>query len=201
MNLFYATTRFITSATQCNQFPEDKGNEVAFAGRSNSGKSSVINAICRQKTLARISNTPGRTQMINFFQVNTQHRLVDLPGYGYAKASIVKRRQWQALIERYLIHRKCLRGIILVMDIRHPLTPFDWQMLDWCSYYKFSVYILLNKADKLSHSRSLSAVQTVKKTLADRNVGLQAFSAVKKSGLDKVYDVLDRWLCDHESGP
>ncbi len=199
MGLSYSTTRFMTSAIQRNQFPEDKGSEVAFAGRSNSGKSSVINTLCRQNGLARTSNTPGRTQMINFFQITPQHRLVDLPGYGYAKAPASKRHHWRALVECYLTQRNSLNGIILVMDIRHTLTAYDRQMLEWCAHYRFSVHILLNKADKLNRAQVFNAVQTVQNALAGSNFGVQAFSVTKKSGLKDAYNVLDLWLCHHDS--
>ena len=132
MSLDYHNTRFIKGATQCQQLLDESTVEVAFAGRSNSGKSSTINVLCGRKDLARTSKSPGRTQMINFYQVTSTARLVDLPGYGYAKVPQSVRRKWRSLLECYLNQRACLRGIILVMDIRHPLTPYDWQMLEWC---------------------------------------------------------------------
>ncbi len=199
MTICYSTTHFVTSVTHSNQFPEDIGREVAFAGRSNSGKSSVVNAICGQKKLARISKIPGRTQAINFFQVTDERRLVDLPGYGYAKVPDSIRRQWRKLLEHYLSHRQSLRGIMLVMDIRHPLNEFDQQMLEWCSYYEFSATILLNKADKLNRGQVRHTIDAVQQRLADKSIGVYAFSATQKSGLIDAYRVLNRWLWEEEA--
>lgn len=199
MNICYTTTQFVSSATHSSHFPKDIGREVAFAGRSNSGKSSVVNAICGQKKLARISKIPGRTQMINFFQVTDERRLVDLPGYGYAKVPDSKRRQWRILVEHYLSRRRSLRGIMLVMDIRHPMNEFDQQMIDWCNHYEFSANILLNKADKLNRGQVRRTIDAVQQSLVDTNISVSAFSATKKSGLVDAYRVLDQWLWEDET--
>ena len=152
---------FKTSAARPSDLPADTGNEVAFAGRSNAGKSSVLNRLCGRKQLARTSKTPGRTQLINFFALSATASLVDLPGYGYAKASQRKQQQWADLIEYYFANRLALRGVMLVMDIRHPLQNMDWSMLEWCIHYSRDVHILLNKADKLTRNQALQQLQRV----------------------------------------
>lgn len=197
MKINYDQANFLTSATRGNQFVEDFGAEVAFAGRSNSGKSSALNTLCRQKALARISKTPGRTQMINFFQIDSQHRLVDLPGYGYAKVPESTRLRWRNLMKRYFEHRESLRGILLIMDIRHPLTPYDWQMIEWCQYYNYRIHILLNKADKLKRGPALNTLQRIENIIKDKNISIQTFSATKRKGLEEAYSVLDLWLIEH----
>ena len=163
MSIDYRNTRFIKGAMQCKQLLEETTAEVAFAGRSNSGKSSTINMLCGRRDLARTSKTPGRTQMINFYQVTPEARLVDLPGYGYAKAPQSIQRKWRSLLECYFNRRTCLRGVILVMDIRHPLTPYDWQMLEWCNHYGYELHILLNKADKLKRGMQIDTIRSVDK--------------------------------------
>ncbi|VAW65945.1 GTP-binding protein EngB, partial [hydrothermal vent metagenome] len=146
---YYRRASFLTSASQPSQFPEHAMLEVGFAGRSNAGKSSAINTLCDQKALARISKTPGRTQLINFFPFDDERCLVDLPGYGYAKVPEKMRREWQKLMESYLGERQQLRGLIIIMDIRHPLKDYDVQMLEWCEDMNTPAHILLTKADKL----------------------------------------------------
>ena len=190
----YHNASFLTAVARIEQLPEDKGAEVAFAGRSNSGKSSAINVICQQKSLARTSKTPGRTQTINFFRLDSNTRLVDLPGYGYATAPERVRRHWHKLIEYYLARRQSLRGLILVMDIRHPLSRFDWQMLDWSQFQGLPVHVLLTKADKQKRGQAMQSVHTVTHVLDHDCVGVQAFSAVKRVGVNEVLEVLDRWL-------
>ncbi|MCG8012486.1 MAG: ribosome biogenesis GTP-binding protein YihA/YsxC, partial [Candidatus Thiodiazotropha weberae] len=131
MNPYYHRAHFLKSAAKLSQSPIDQGYEIAFAGRSNAGKSSALNTLCNQKSLARTSKTPGRTQLLNYFELDEQRRLVDLPGYGYAKVAESIKKQWQQNLANYIEHRQCLKGLILLMDIRHPLTPFDLQMLQW----------------------------------------------------------------------
>jgi len=198
----YSATRFLTSVHEFRQLPPERGAEVAFAGRSNAGKSSALNAITRQKALARISKTPGRTQLINFFQVEADRYLVDLPGYGYAKVPEAMRRHWRELLERYLGERRVLRGLFLLMDIRHPLTPLDRQLLDWCRRRRLPVHILLTKADKLKRGAAQVTLQTVRRTLAAEYplVSLQLFSAVEGTGLDEAHARLDEWL-DYTANP
>ncbi len=194
MSRHYQQARFLSSAAQGTQLPPDHGHEVAFAGRSNCGKSSAINALCQQRRLARTSKTPGRTQTINFFGISENTRLVDLPGYGYAKVGASQRRRWQGLIETYLTARRSLQGLVLVMDIRHPLTDYDRQMLDWCGHRRLAVHILLTKADKLKRGPALNTLLNVRRELDDSVVSAQLFSALDKTGLDEAYAVLDHWL-------
>lgn len=194
MRSSYHNASFLTSVAKPDQLPEDTGAEVAFAGRSNSGKSSVINVICQQKSLARTSKTPGRTQTINFFVLSPHRRLVDLPGYGYATAPEKVRRSWQKMIEYYINRRQSLQGLILVMDIRHPLSDYDWQMLNWSNHQRLPVHILLTKADKLKRGQAMNAVRTVMKALNNGVNGVQSFSALTRFGLNEVQEVLDLWL-------
>ncbi len=196
MNPYYHRTHFLTSAARLAQSPPDEGMEVAFAGRSNAGKSSAINTLCQQKALARTSKTPGRTQLLNFFILDPKRRLVDLPGYGYAKVSESIKRQWQAELAAYLEQRRSLRGLILLMDIRHPLKEFDRQMLDWCSHRGLPVHILLTKADKLKRGAASKTLLQVRKELAPygKEVTLQLFSSLNRQGVDEAHALLDRWL-------
>jgi len=193
---YYRRASFLTSASQASQFPELDGLEVAFAGRSNAGKSSAINTLCDQKALARVSKTPGRTQLINFFGLDEQRSLVDLPGYGYAKVPEKVRREWQKLMESYLGKREQLGGLVVIMDIRHPLKEYDLQMLDWCAEMQTPVHIVLTKADKLKKGPARSQVLMVKKEIAKAgfDVSVQMFSALKKTGLEELQAVLDGWF-------
>ncbi|MBD3670302.1 MAG: YihA family ribosome biogenesis GTP-binding protein [Gammaproteobacteria bacterium] len=192
----YQQSAYLTSAHNLGQCPDDQGDEVAFAGRSNAGKSSAINAVVSQKSLARTSKTPGRTQLLNFFGVDETHRLVDLPGYGFAKVPAKMKQAWVRLMEGYLQQRQSLRGLVLVMDIRHPLTEFDWQMLAWCQHVQMPVHILLTKADKLKFGAAKTALLQVQKTLKAEGIdaGVQLFSATKRQGLEEVRAVLDMWM-------
>jgi GTP-binding protein len=192
----YQQASFITSASNLKQCPEDSGVEVAFAGRSNAGKSSAINTLVAQKALARISKTPGRTQLLNFFAVDEQRRLVDLPGYGYAKVPPKMKDQWVKMMEGYLQKRQSLRGLVLVMDIRHPLTDFDRQMLSWCHEVQMPVHILLTKADKLKFGAAKAILLQVQKTLREQGLeaSVQLFSALKRDGVEEAREVLNRWM-------
>ncbi len=196
MNPIYHQAHFMISAAQLSGVPADQGLEIAFAGRSNAGKSSAINTITRQKSLARTSKTPGRTQLLNFFAINEDHRFVDLPGYGYAKVPEKIKKQWYQLLEDYLHNRKSLCGIILVMDIRHPLTKFDWQMLNWCEHASVPLHILLTKADKLKYGAAKNTLLKVEKELKtlELPVSIQLFSALKWMGIDDAHKVFDDWL-------
>lgn len=201
----YRQASFLLGAASAKQFPTDEGFEVAFAGRSNVGKSSALNVLTGQRGLARVSKTPGRTQQINFFTLDHQRRLVDLPGYGYAKVGEEQRRDWARLVDTYLNTRSCLRGVVLLMDIRHPLTDFDAQMLDWCRHSQKATLVVLTKADKLSRSQALQAVNAVERALqqpADSEGHVAAvgsepvlmFSSLKKIGVDVLRSQLDHWL-------
>ncbi|MET0094296.1 MAG: ribosome biogenesis GTP-binding protein YihA/YsxC [Sedimenticola sp.] len=196
MNPFYHQARFLTSAAKLNQSPADEGIEVAFAGRSNAGKSSAINTLCQQRNLARTSKTPGRTQLLNFFALDEQRRLVDLPGYGYAKVAEKVKLQWQKELAAYLEQRQSLRGIILLVDVRHPLKEFDQQMLDWSAQIDLPVHILLTKADKLKHGAASKALLQIRKAVAPlgEQVSVQLFSSLKRQGVDQAHSVLDQWF-------
>ena len=189
----YNRTVYLYSAHRLAQLPADTGKEVVFAGRSNTGKSSVINALAGQKGLARTSRQPGRTRQINFFSVDTDTRLVDLPGYGYARAPLPLRQQWGQLINAYLERRCCLVGLVLIVDIRRCLTELDRQMLNWCENSDLPVHILLNKTDKLSRHAARQALFTLENNCTDKN-SIQLFSAAHKQGLEELYRVLNRWL-------
>lgn len=196
--LNYQASRFLTSAPTLARCPPDDGAEVAFAGRSNAGKSSAINALTRQKALARTSKTPGRTQLINFFTLGEDagHRLVDLPGYGYAKVPEQVKLEWQRHLSDYLRRRGSLRGLVLVMDVRHPLTEFDQTLLGWADEVDMPVHILLTKADKLKSGAAKSALQQVRSRLREWEdlVSIQLFSALRKQGIEEVHERLDQWL-------
>lgn len=203
MNAIYQQIRYVTSVYDAGQLPPETRAEVAFAGRSNAGKSSAINVLCQRKGLAQISKTPGRTRTINFFSIDSQRYLVDLPGYGYAKLPAAMRAHWQSLVEHYLRRRRSLRGLIVMMDIRHPLTDSDWQLLSFCAKLDLPLHILLTKADKLSRGAAISSVGKAQRLLRERGVeaGLQAFSALKHEGLEEANKVLNRWLdlqTDHQ---
>lgn len=193
---YYRQASFLTSAARLEQAPPDAGYEVAFAGRSNAGKSSAINTLCEQKALARTSKTPGRTQLLNFFALDEERRLVDLPGYGYAKVAVDIKRDWQGSLADYLERRRSLRGLIVLMDIRHPLKDYDRQMLDWAASIGLPVHVLLTKADKLKRGPAASTLLATRRELAayGDQVSAQLFSALKRSGVDAAYAVLDEWL-------
>lgn len=192
----YRKARYLTSAKQVAQAPPDQGAEVAFAGRSNAGKSSAINALTDNRSLARTSKTPGRTQLINFFTLDAQRRLVDLPGYGYARAPETVKRQWRSAMEHYLAQRLSLRGLVLVMDVRHPLTDFDRLLLNWCQHAGLLVHVLLTKADKLGRGPAAMTLLQVRRDLASEQIvsSVQLFSALKRDGLETLKAVLDDWL-------
>lgn len=194
----YRAAHFTTSAASLTQLPHDQGMEVAFAGRSNAGKSSAINKITCQKSLARTSKTPGRTQLINFFDLDDQRRLVDLPGYGYAKVSEEIKLRWQRTMEQYLVNRQSLRGVILLMDVRHPLKEVDQQLLSWCQHVGMPVHVLLTKADKLKRGQAQNVLLQVRRSLKESypggQVSAQLFSSLKGTGLEDIYRVLDQWL-------
>jgi GTP-binding protein len=192
----YQRTSFQLGAPNTRQAPPDIGMEVAFAGRSNSGKSSALNVIVNQKALARTGKTPGRTQHINFFRVDDHRRLVDLPGYGYARVPKEVKARWERAIEQYLETRQSLRGVILLMDIRHPLKDFDQQVLAWCRSADLSLHVLLTKADKLKRGPAGAVLLEVRRQLADLHPAatVQLFSALTPAGTDEAREILDQWL-------
>ncbi len=195
-NQYYRRASFLISAGQPQQFPRDDGAEVAFAGRSNAGKSSAINALCGNKNLAKTSKTPGRTRLINFFTLDPHRRLVDLPGYGYAKVSDKMKKEWQQLLQAYLQQPESLRGLVIIMDIRHPMTEFDRQMLAWCQYYRLPAHVLLTKADKLKRGAQQARLLAVKKMLQESgsDATVQIFSALRQIGLTEFVAKLNEWL-------
>lgn len=194
----YRGASFLTSASKLSQCPEDSGWEVAFAGRSNAGKSSAINSLTENTKLARTSKTPGRTQLINFFSLSEQQRLVDLPGYGFAKVPLAVKREWTRQLENYLQKRQSLRGLVLLMDVRHPLQAFDQQMLTWAVTAGMPVHILLTKADKLKNGPARSTLLQVQKDIRQHGelVSAQLFSALKHSGHKELIAVLNTWLTE-----
>ena len=187
------SAQYLLSVHQPSQLPVDSLCEVAVVGRSNAGKSSALNAICAQGKLARTSKTPGRTQQLVYFQVAPQRYLVDLPGYGYAEVPGALRDHWRGLIDGYLRQRQSLRALMIVMDIRHPLRPFDQMMLEYAGPRGLAVHVLLTKADKLPRGQQAKALQAVSKEL-EPTVGVQLFSASSKLGVEQARDVLANWL-------
>ncbi len=196
MNKLYRQATFLLSAPSLRQAPEDEGLEVAFAGRSNAGKSSAINTLTDIKSLARTSKTPGRTQQLNFFTLDEQRRLVDLPGYGYAKVSEATKKKWQQYMTEYLIKRQSLQGLVLVMDIRHPMSDYDREMLSLCHHANLPVHVLLTKADKLSKGPASNTLHAVAHEIENMGItaSLQIFSSHSKTGIDDIHQVLDEWL-------
>jgi GTP-binding protein len=194
----FTNTKFIGSFPSYEDLPLDKGDEIAFCGRSNSGKSSVINALTKNKKLAKTSKTPGRTQAINLFCLrgDESKRLIDLPGYGYAKVSKSKRQEWGLVIDEYLNMRKSLKGLVIIMDIRHPLKESDRMLLDWCQETQTPFLILLNKADKFSKNKSYNEQEKIKKLLGEIGVfhEIIAFSSKDFLGLDDVNTCLEKFL-------
>ena len=191
----YSKAVFLKSAARVIHLTDDLGYEVAFAGRSNAGKSSALNCLTGIKNLARTSKTPGRTQLINLFSIDDDRRLVDLPGYGYAKVPKTVKEEWQKHLAHYLEIRKCLKGLILLMDIRHPLKELDLMMVDWSLNRELPVHILLTKADKLSKSDVKNAVLKVRQyyELADHLISVQSFSSSKREGLEELISRLNQW--------
>jgi len=188
----YRQAHYVISAHNLKQLPEDVGLEVAFAGRSNAGKSSAINTLTDQKSLARTSKTPGRTQQIVIFDIDEQRRIADLPGYGYAKVPEKLRAHWRHVMQLYFNQRNSLRGVVLVMDIRHPLRPFDEQMLSWCESSGVSCHVLLTKADKLKRGPAQATLLKVRKFLPF-GATAQVFSAKNREGLSELIRQLNGW--------
>lgn len=186
---------FLTSSPDLKRCPPMDGAEVAFAGRSNAGKSSVLNQLTGNRRTAKVSKTPGRTQLLNFFDVRTGGRLVDLPGYGYAKAGKEAQKAWQSAVNQYLSYRDALAGIILVMDIRHPNQAFDQEMLSWAEASELPIHVLLNKADKLSFGAQKQAVTKIQNLYKTHpTASFQSFSAVRGQGKPELIGTLLQWL-------
>ena len=187
---------FRLSAQNATHLPPDVGAEVAFAGRSNAGKSSALNTITGRKGLARVSKAPGRTRLINFFTIDDQHSLVDLPGYGYARVARSVRAEWDEMVGNYLHERECLRGVVLIMDCRHPLTDYDEALLEFCAENSLPVHVLLSKSDKLSKNERLNTLRAVRARLAQQGAGAtaQLFSALSGEGVDEAQAQIAGWL-------
>lgn len=192
----FQNATFYTSVNDARDLPLHSGIEVAFAGRSNAGKSSAINTLTNRNRLAFVSKTPGRTQQINFFQLNTEHFFVDLPGYGYAKVPYSVRQYWEKLLSDYLQTRESLKGLVLIMDIRHPLKSLDIQMLDWFAPTGKAIHILLTKADKLSRQQANITLKEVTLYLrkAYPQCSVQLFSSLAATGVEDATIVINEWL-------
>jgi GTP-binding protein len=195
MQNVYRQTKFLLSSPELEKCPEDKGYEVIFIGRSNSGKSSVINTLSDNKKLAMVSKTPGRTRHLVFFSIDKDRRLVDLPGYGYAKISNEIKKTWNKNLNRYLTRRKCLSGAVLIIDSRSLIKPFDQNIINWCVDVNLPTQILLTKADKLSKQKLNKAkLEVINATSKYPNINVQSFSSLKKQGLTELYNSLDAFF-------
>ncbi|MET1254904.1 ribosome biogenesis GTP-binding protein YihA/YsxC [Aliikangiella maris] len=191
----FRVARYLMGAAQVDQLPPDEGIEVALAGRSNAGKSTALNAITEQKSLAKTSKTPGRTQLINLFCLNDGSRLTDLPGYGFAKVAKSVKEQWQTTLSHYLQKRRCLQALVIFMDIRHPLKETDKQIIQWAVAANIPIHVVLSKADKLKSGARKASMLAVNKHLArlSPEITCQIFSATHKIGLDQLIDKLKTW--------
>ena len=194
INLTKAT--FTISAPDIRKLPADNGIEVAFAGRSNAGKSSALNTLTNQRGLARTSKTPGRTQLINVFDIGDNKRLIDLPGYGFAKVPLAMKEKWQKALGEYLQERDSLKGLVVLMDIRHPLKDLDTDLIEWAADSDLPVLALLTKADKLSQGKRSAEVLAVRKKLAELNadITVQAFSSLKRTGVEQANQIICEWF-------
>jgi GTP-binding protein len=194
--IHYQNTHFITSAPDIRHLPEDEGIEIAFAGRSNAGKSSALNRLTNQKSLAKTSKTPGRTQLINLFKVDENCHIVDLPGYGFAQVPLELKNKWQKSLGEYLQKRECLKGIVVLMDIRHPMKDLDQQMIYWAVDSDIPVQVLLTKADKLKSGARSAQLQKIRKESKGfgGDVAVDLFSSLKGIGVDQLRAKLDSWF-------
>lgn len=200
-SLNFQTAQFLTSAPSILECPPEEGVEVAFAGRSNAGKSSAINSLTRNNKLARTSKTPGRTQLINYFSLhnNEKIRLVDLPGYGFAKVPLKMKQTWERNMGDYLQKRESLQGLVVVMDVRHPMQESDHQLIDWAVFAELPVHLLLTKCDKLKRGAANNTLLTIEKQLRNRAiddlVSAQLYSSLKHAGIEKLEQRLNSWMC------
>ncbi|GAA5187087.1 ribosome biogenesis GTP-binding protein YihA/YsxC [Ferrimonas gelatinilytica] len=196
----FRRAHFVTSAPDIHHLPDDQGMEIAFAGRSNAGKSSALNTLTDHRGLAHTSKRPGRTQLINVFRLDDDKRLIDLPGYGFAKVPLEMKLQWQEKLAQYLEERRCLKGLVVLMDIRHPLKDLDFNMIRWGVAAQMPVLVLLTKADKLKQAEKQKTLRTVKATLAELEgeVTVQLFSSLKGTGREPALAVLNGWFQRHD---
>lgn len=192
---------FTISAPDIRKLPEDSGIEVAFAGRSNAGKSSALNTLTNQRSLARTSKTPGRTQLINVFEIGNNKRLIDLPGYGFAKVPLEMKKKWQKALGEYLEKRQSLKGLVVLMDIRHPLKDLDMDLIQWAADSELPVLALLTKCDKLSQGKRSAEVLKVKKALTPLNadIKVQAFSSLKRTGAEQADAIICDWFSQDDA--
>ncbi|EJN6828412.1 ribosome biogenesis GTP-binding protein YihA/YsxC [Vibrio cidicii] len=209
VKIHYQNTHFITSAPDIRHLPADEGIEIAFAGRSNAGKSSALNRLTNQKSLAKTSKTPGRTQLINLFKVTDGCHIVDLPGYGFAQVPLEMKQKWQRSLGEYLQKRACLQGLVVLMDIRHPMKDLDQQMIAWAIESRIPVQVLLTKADKLKSGARKAELLRIRQLAATfgGDVQVDLFSSLKGIGVDQLRAKLDEWfapalahLLDEETG-
>lgn len=200
--LNYASASFVTSAPDITKLPPDTGIEIAFAGRSNAGKSSALNTLTRQKALARTSKTPGRTQLINVFELDSGERLIDLPGYGFAKVPMAVKEKWQKALAEYLQKRDSLKGIVVLMDIRHPFRETDQELIYWAADCCIPVLALLTKADKLKQGPRKSTVLQARQAAIAFNgdVQVEAFSSLKRIGVEQLENKLNEWFGSQDDG-
>jgi GTP-binding protein len=196
VNINYNKIEYITSAAYYKDLPDDRGYEVAFAGRSNAGKSSALNRLTNRKNLAKTSSTPGKTQHINLFRLDKNRSIVDLPGYGFSKVNKKEKARWQGELTKYLAERQCLKGIVLVMDIRHPLTELDRTMVEFAQSTNRNLHVILSKSDKLKKGKIAQAVLLVKKQLAEftNDITVQSFSSEDGNGLKELRQKIDFWF-------
>ena len=193
MNNLFQQAQYLTSAFELSQILPDEGREVAFAGRSNAGKSSAINCLTRQKKLCKTSKTPGRTQLINFFGLDDDHRLVDLPGYGYAKVPLKLKNHWGEVLSSFLLNRRALVGLVIVVDIRRGISDFDQALIDLVGS-QVAIHILLTKSDKLSKSAVSKTISTVKRHLGDERHSTSSLSILNRQGLEQLEEKCSQWL-------
>jgi GTP-binding protein len=201
MSNLFKHCEFLISAYKISQLPPDEGMEIAFAGRSNAGKSTTINALTNHKGLAKVSKTPGRTQLFNCFEFMPNKRLVDLPGYGYAKVPVKMKQHWEKEIDQYLMKRESLIGVVIIMDIRHPMKTFDEQMLNWAHQSGLHSHVLLNKADKLNNNETKKTLMKVSKAInkISSSTTCQVFSALRKTGAAELSAIITPWFMEpHE---
>ena len=196
----FQKTHFITSAPDITKLPDDTGIEIAFVGRSNAGKSTALNCITNQKNLAKTSKTPGRTQLINLFEIEENKRIVDLPGYGYAEVPLTVKKKWQRSLTEYLQKRKSLKAVVVLMDIRHPLKDLDRQIITWAALANIEVLIILTTSDKLANNARKNAINDVKRQLIEFGCtyNLVAFSALSKQGLNEIKEILNRFYSEFQ---
>lgn len=199
----YNKAEYVMGAAKVAQLPSDEGYEVAFAGRSNAGKSSALNALTHQVGLARVSKTPGRTQLINLFKLDDQRRLVDLPGYGYARVAESIKREWQITMEKYITERQCLKGIVLLVDSRHEVKPFDKVLIEMANEFQMPMHVLLTKCDKINNKEKSQAQRNFAQYLSEIGasplISYQLFSSLTKFGMDQLKQKLDEWYDDTQS--